>query len=401
MRIVYVSDVNYLSFVKKSAASLLKIDPIAKISIVSPVKLDTDFENIVIPLEREYRRKENDRITSTAYLKLFLTELSYDKIIYLDGDTIIQKPLDELWDMPCEYINITESHDFGKKQAKALGIEKYAMTSVMVMNLDNLRKIDFTNKCLEVESSGFTPSTGWQHDETCINMAMQGKLTFIDKKWNYCINREYSEPIPYNEAHILHVVGKDKSLMINPYEEIRPILEYIKGKTVAIVGNASSIFDKKYGQEIDDHDIIIRFNRGFITKPESQGSKTSIVILATELNIDEKASFKAMYYVNHSKNTQSGDYTIGNAMRARLKSWLGKQPSSGFMAIDICREAKAKSVDIYGFDKNVPTFYNPDGYITQHNYDMEDIIIKDLERKLWTLNSTSGTTASTMIKTKN
>ena len=68
MRIVYVSDVNYLSFVEKSAASLLKIDPIAKISIVSPVKLDTDFENIVIPLEREYRRKENDRITSTAYL---------------------------------------------------------------------------------------------------------------------------------------------------------------------------------------------------------------------------------------------------------------------------------------------------------------------------------------------
>lgn len=401
MRIVYVSDVNYLSFVEKSAASLLKIDPIAKISIVSPVKLDTDFENIVIPLEREYRRKENDRITSTAYLKLFLTELPYDKIIYLDGDTIIQKPLDELWDMPCEYINITESHDFGKKQAEALGIEKYAMTSVMVMNLDNLRKIDFTNKCLEVESSGFTPSTGWQHDETCINMAMQGKLTFIDKKWNYCINREYSEPIPYNEAHILHVVGKDKSLMINPYEEIRPILEYIKGKTVAIVGNASSIFDKKYGQEIDDHDVIIRFNRGFITKPESQGSKTSIVILATELNIDEKASFKAMYYVNRSRNTQSGDYTIGNAMRARLKAWLGKQPSSGFMAIDICREAKAKSIDIYGFDKNVPTFYNPDGYITQHDYDMEDIIIKDLERKLWTLSSTSGTTASTMIRTKN
>ena len=381
MRIVYVSDVNYLSFVEKSAASLLKIDPIAKISIVSPVKLDTDFENIVIPLEREYRRKENDRITSTAYLKLFLTELPYDKIIYLDGDTIIQKPLDELWDMDCEYINLTESHNFGKKQAEALGIEKYGMTSVMVMNLANLRKIDFTNKCLEVEQSGFTPATGWQHDETCINVAMKGKLHFIDKKWNYCYNREYDEPININDAHIIHVGGRDKSFMINPYEEIRPILEYIKGKSVAIVGNASSIFDKNYGKEIDDHDIVIRFNRGFITKPESQGSKTDIVILATELNIDEKASYKAWFYVNRSRNTQSGDYTIGNAMRARLKSWLGKQPSSGFMAIDICREAKVKSIDIYGFDKNVPTFYNPDGYITQHDYDKEQEIITNLQKQ--------------------
>lgn len=380
MIVVYVADENYLGFAEKSADTLLKIHPDAKVILVSPEKLDTSFQNVVIPINRDFRHNKNDRISSAAYLKLYLTELPYDKIIYLDGDTIIQKPINELWDMDCEYINITESHDFGKKQAKALGVEKYAMTSVMVMNLTNLRKIDFTNKCLEVESSGFTPSTGWQHDETCINVAMQGKLHFIDKKWNYCHNREYDEPINEQDAHILHICGRDKSLMINPYEEIRPILEYIKGKSVAIVGNASSIFDKNYGQEIDDHDIIIRFNRGFITKPESQGSKTDIVILATELNIDEKASYKAMYYVNRSKNTRCGDYTIGNTMRARLKSWLGKQPSSGFMAIDICRTAKAKSIDIYGFDKNVPTFYNPDGYITQHDYNIEQNILHELEK---------------------
>lgn len=373
MIIVYVADENYLGFVEKSADNLLKIHPEAEIVLVSPEKLNTSFQNIVIPINREFRHNDNDRITSATYLKLYLTELPYDKIIYLDGDTIIQKPLDELWDMDCPFINLCET--FSKKHEKDIG-HKYGLSGMMVMNLKALREADFTNKCLNAE-----PKVSiWQHEETLINWAFYDKLKFIDKKWNYCHNREYDEPINEQDAHILHICGRDKSLMINPYEEIRPILEYIKGKSVAIVGNASSIFDTHYGKEIDDHDIIIRFNRGFITKPESQGSKTSIVILATELNIDEKASYKAMYYVNRSKNTRCGDYTIGNVMRARLKSWLGKQPSSGFMAIDICRTAKAKSIDIYGFDKNVPTFYNPEGYITQHDYNTEQNILHKLEK---------------------
>lgn len=380
MIVVYVSDENYLSLTEKSADSLLKIHPEAKIIIVSPVKLETEFENIVIPLP-ELRHDRSKRITTTAYLKCFLTELPFDKIIYLDGDTIIQKPLDELWEMPCEYINITESHNFGKEQAKALGVEKYGMTSVLVMNLKKLREINFTEKCLKVARSDFTPSTGWKSDETCINIALKGKLTFIDKKWNYCYEREYDEPIPYSEAHIIHVCGKDKSFIIEPYAEITDVLNLIKNKTVAIVGNAASIFDKSNGKEIDDHDIIIRFNKGFITKPLSQGTKTTLVFLATELSIDEKASYKAYTTINRSNNTRCGDYTLGNIMRARLKALLGKQPSTGFMAIDICRTAKAKSIDLYGFDKNAPTFYNPDGYITQHDYDKEQQIIHDLEKQ--------------------
>ena len=31
---------------------------------------------------------------------------------------------------------------------------------------------------------------------------------------------------------------------------------WFAGKTVAVVGNAISLFDKTYGQEIDNHDVI-------------------------------------------------------------------------------------------------------------------------------------------------
>ena len=373
--IVYVCDENYLRYVNVSAKSALKLHPKAKIIVVSPEKLDTEFENVVIPLDREYRHNVNDRITSATYLKLFLPELPYDKIIYLDGDTIIQKPLDELWNMDCKFINLCET--YSKKHALDLGVKKYGLSGMMVMNLDALRKANFTDKCLNA-----TPNVKhWQHEETLINAVFNKKLKFIDKKWNYCHKRLYDEPISENDVCILHICGKDKSLMnYQLYSEISDVKRYIKGKTVAIVGNAASIFDKQNGKDIDNHDIIIRFNRGFVIRPEAQGTRTDIIILACELNIDEKSSYKAYFSVNRSKNTMCGNLTISNEPRRRLRCLLGKQPSSGFMAVDLCRESEVKSIDLYGFDfEETPTFYNPDGYITQHDYSAEKEILKNLD----------------------
>lgn len=381
MQIVYVTDENYLPFVKTSASSLLKVNPDAHITVVSPEPIETKFDNVVIPLKAEYRRRcNNDRITQTTYLKLFLTELPYDKVLFIDPDTIVQKPLNELWETEVEYIGLCESHDAGKEQAKDLGIERYVNTGVMLMNLKSLRKINFTKKCLAAKAE---PKL-WCHEETLLNVAMQGKITYLPEKWNYCYNREYSDrTISLEDVAIWHICGKDKSEMFyNPYDEIFEIKDFIKSKTVAIVGNAQSIFTKNNGAAIDSHDVIIRFNRGFVTDTASQGSRTDILMLACELNIDEKLSFKSRFSVNRSSNTGCGDVTICNKMRSRLKAWIGKQPSTGFMAIDLCREAGAAKIDLYGFDfEKTPTFYNPAGYVTQHDYATEETIVSDLAKR--------------------
>lgn len=381
MQIVYVSDENYMHFVETSSASLLKTNPDAHITIVSPEPLETKFDNVVIPLEGTYKQRgQNDRITSTTYLKLFLTELPYDKILFIDPDTIIQKPLDDLWNMEVEYLGLCESHDAGKEQAKDLGIEKYVNTGVMLMNLKALRKIKFTQKCLNAKA---TPKF-WCHEETLLNVAMQGKITFLPEKWNYCHNRKYGErSISLEDVAVLHICGKDKSLMYYmPYDEIFDVKDFIKSKTVAIVGNAQSIFSKENGEKIDAHDVVIRFNRGFVTDIKAQGSRTDILLLACELNIDEKSSYKSIFSINRSNSTQCGDLTIGNTMRSRLRAWIGKQPSTGFMAIDLCREAGAAKIDLYGFDfEKTPTFYNPADYVTQHDYASEEAIVCDLEKR--------------------
>ena len=283
MIIVFCIDDNYVKYAKASIASYRKHNPQAKIIIVSEkegIEVDCDGYE-VIKLPKTFRnRGYGDRITNTAYLKLFLPQLPYDKIIYVDADTICQYPLDELWNMPCEYINLCESHVYGIKQASAIGAKKYGLTGMMVMNLKNLRHINFTGKCLEVEATYPTPETGWQHDETCINVAMARKLNFIDHKFNYCHNRSYLQPILEKDAVILHYVGKDKEDMLcqTKYKTLRMVGKKIKGANVAIVGNAKSIFDKAWGKEIDSHDFIIRFNRGFFAKPSSQGVKTSMLM---------------------------------------------------------------------------------------------------------------------------
>lgn len=390
MIVVYCLDQNYKEITALSIRSVRKFNPQAKIIVVSEYDIgfymdgvETAFKSLP---EKLRTRGENDRITRAAYLKCFLTELPFEKIIYMDGDTICQGPLNELWEMPCEYINLCESHKFGKNQAIELKHEKYGLTGMMVMNLENLRKVDFTKKCMEVMKFCPEPKlTGWHHEETCINVGFYDKLNFIDHKWNYCHAREYDEPIPEAQAKILHYVGrasKEEMKHLPNYNSLEPIKDDIKGKRVAIVGNAKSLFDLEQGAQIDSFDFVIRFNRGFITRPECQGKKTNLLLLACELTNDEIQGYNATWVANRSKHYNNPVYfTIPNLDRKSLREKLDSQPSTGFMAIDLCLASGAKSIDLFGFDfERTPTFYNPAGYQTAHDYPQEKRIVLEYER---------------------
>ena len=102
MIIVYVADKNYTNYLEKSIKSFKKFNPSAEIVVFTENKLDIDVKQYEYKLPKLFRNRGiGDRISNTAYLKLFLTELPYEKVIYTDCDTICQAPLNELWDMPC------------------------------------------------------------------------------------------------------------------------------------------------------------------------------------------------------------------------------------------------------------------------------------------------------------
>lgn len=387
MNIVFCIDKNYETMARVSIASYRKFNPDAKITIVAEYNVPRIGQNEtkVINLTREFRKRSNkDRISNAAYLKLFLTELNYRKIIYVDADTLCQKPLDDLWNLPCPYINLCESHAFGEQQAKSLGLKRYGLTGMMVMNLDSLRRYGFTERCLTVEDSSDIPTNMWFHDETCINVAMSNLLTFVDKKFNYCHKRIYKQPIPEDDAYILHYVGKDKSDIYrnSKYGEIAEIGSFIDGKSVAIVGNAKSLFGKKQGEEIDNHDFIIRFNKGFLYKPVDQGHKTNLLILACLITPEEIEGFNPQFVINRSSSWKNKGLTLANTERMIMKELIGKQPSSGYIAIDICLHFNAKHIDLYGFDFGAtPTFYNAPNYKVPHDYDKEKELLQQYIKK--------------------
>lgn len=223
MEIVYVFDKNYIPYFELSVKSVLKFNPNAHITVVSPEKLDIEFENIVMDAPK-LRHRVNDRITDATYLKLMLPKLPYDKIIYMDADVLCLKPLEDLWNMDCRFINLCESHISGERQALEHGHEKYGLSGVMLMNLASLRGYNFTKKALvpfEIDVSL------WCHEETIINYYFYYNLKFIDRKFNYCYNRKYREQIPLSEVYMLHFPGKEKYHMAEIYQnkvETSPVL---------------------------------------------------------------------------------------------------------------------------------------------------------------------------------
>ncbi|MDD5022528.1 MAG: glycosyltransferase [Endomicrobiaceae bacterium] len=217
MKIVYITDHKFVKYMQMSAQSLLKFNPKAEILVVSDEKLNIKYKNVVLTPPENFlsslRFNPNDRLSALTYYKLLLPQLPDDKIIYLDCDVLVQKPLDEIWKMPCEYINITE-HYLPQKYPNN---EKHAICGFMMMNLKNLREDNFYEKCMQNMDY---KQDWWWDEEGLINLNYQHRLKYIHKKYCYCKGRKYENPIRDSEAFILHYPSTTKQYMENDLKRL-------------------------------------------------------------------------------------------------------------------------------------------------------------------------------------
>lgn len=154
--------------------------------------------------------------------------------------------------------------------------------------------------------------------------------------------------------------------------------KYFKQKTVAVVGNSMSLFEKDYGSSIDKNDIVIRINRGILIKDESkQGKKTDVWAYATERVVSDLFSLnlcsntihlskKQRFYKNpnYKKKIYEGHpcskYYIPLDVLEKLNQDLTFTiiPSSGLIITYYLSCCDPKEVNLYGFDwKETPTWY--------------------------------------------
>lgn len=151
-------------------------------------------------------------------------------------------------------------------------------------------------------------------------------------------------------------------------------------KSIAVVGNASSLLDANHGSEIDTHDVVIRMNRGLPKNREKQGQKTTILAFSVFPQIaDIYPQFGADKLIWMSPKLRDEAPTDLDLEFYSLELWdilhakLGARPSVGAMVLDYVSTFGSQSVDIYGFDfKRTTSTYLEAPHIGPHNYQAEE-----------------------------
>ena len=137
----------------------------------------------------------------------------------------------------------------------------------------------------------------------------------------------------------------------------------INGKKIAVVGNCEKIVERKDGQWIDKHDIIIRFNFQFPLPElsESLGNRTDIMICAMSClkrkykNEQLWNSICQQNYNTHiigSRRSKHLEYHLPTNAFNACKKLLGyKQPTTGAITVhSLMTLFTPTSSTVFGFD---------------------------------------------------
>jgi hypothetical protein len=193
----------------------------------------------------------------------------------------------------------------------------------------------------------------------------------------------------------------------------------IDNKSIAIVGNAESLFKYNFGIEIDKHDTVIRINRSasicfgnkYRSIQKTHGTKTTIWVFsfadtmksAIQKNYDKANHLIQMNPSSKNRIEYSFDFECISAddilkLKEKLnklndKSELHYAPSTGLRTLDYVSKFSPKEVNVYGFDwKKTPTFYDIKKETQQHevrhnhNYFLEMKYCKEVFQPLFKFN---------------
>ena len=173
-----------------------------------------DFNQIYDKYLSENKINYSEFYTKFTFCRLLLPDLiSEDKVLYLDGDTLVVKDIKKL-----SSVDMGNNYIMGCKNYGEAGEDKeYFLTNykdskminagVMLMNLKKMREDNLIDKfisTLQIRHFVFP-------DETAINIACNGKIDYIEDHYNYlsCFKGYYGD-LELKDISIIHYFG-DKS----------------------------------------------------------------------------------------------------------------------------------------------------------------------------------------------
>ena len=146
-----------------------------------------------------------DYYTKTTYFRLFIPNIypQYNKVIYLDSDTVLLGDVAELYlqDMGSNLVavvpdDIIQNEEiFQEYVEKVVGVadyRKYFNAGVLVMNLDEMRKSKFQEKFLYLLE---TVKFAVVQDQDYLNRLCKGRTKILENGWNRM-------PVPNNKTKV-------------------------------------------------------------------------------------------------------------------------------------------------------------------------------------------------------
>jgi hypothetical protein len=175
--------------------------------------------------------------------------------------------------------------------------------------------------------------------------------------------------------------------------KLTPIID---GRTIAIVGNASSILKTRHGAQIDEC-CVVRLNSGVPIRARAQGRRIDIHCISTPSSFDVNMK-KARWLIRFRRGYFAGATSIWTGKEERedaasdqmfypvemldyLTSQFGAKPSVGARALHIFSELTEAPIKLFGFDfKESESFYRKRENRGPHNWDAERDYARGLAR---------------------
>lgn len=179
-----------------------------------------EFHNVDPKLFEKYVKKDYYPV-SMLYTMILPDLIPVDRLLYLDSDMVVNSSLGELWrtDFDGNYVLAAEDAN-GKKYAKRFKLKsgsKFFNTGTMLINCKKWREDNIPKRAVEISMENTGTNLGY--DQTILNQLFEGKVKFIDLKWNlqYCplnVWATYDDRAEYKGAianpSIIHYVGDYK-----------------------------------------------------------------------------------------------------------------------------------------------------------------------------------------------
>jgi lipopolysaccharide biosynthesis glycosyltransferase len=152
-------------------------------------KYGAEFEDIEIHDGVLSSLKITRYFNSVIYFRLLLPEIlpvSLHKVLYLDCDLIVRKPIDALWNIDLnDHLLAAVEDNVISKQKEQLGLPqsfKYFNSGVLLINLDKWRRQSFHIKVVEFIKNN--PNKLTFPDQDGLNVVADGNWINLPTTWN-------------------------------------------------------------------------------------------------------------------------------------------------------------------------------------------------------------------------